>query len=100
MGLADVSFKPQLKLPYFTGEPRCLTVRGSLQDEKSSDRNPAPYPESFRSSSHDKFHRLGSVMVQRPRTKLHKKRSTQRCPKCGTIVMMRVRCKVCHKKLR
>lgn len=39
-------------------------------------------------------------MVQRPRTKLHKSRSTARCPKCNKIVRMAARCKTCHKKLK
>lgn len=40
------------------------------------------------------------IMVYRPRTKFKIARKTKRCPKCGKIVRMLVRCKVCHKKLR
>ena len=39
-------------------------------------------------------------MVFRPRTKLKIARKLKRCPKCGKLVHMLVRCKVCHKKLR
>jgi len=39
-------------------------------------------------------------MVYRPRTKLVKQRKTARCPKCGTLIGVRVRCKVCHKLLK
>lgn len=39
-------------------------------------------------------------MVYRPRTKLKIARKTRRCEKCGKLVGFRVRCKVCHKKLR
>jgi len=37
-------------------------------------------------------------MSFRPRTKLVKARKSKRCPKCGTLVRRRVRCKVCHLK--
>jgi hypothetical protein len=39
-------------------------------------------------------------MVLRPRTQHVKNVKQKRCPKCGTLVHRRVRCKVCHKKLK
>lgn len=39
-------------------------------------------------------------MVYRPRTKLVIAKKLKRCPKCGTLVNRRVRCKVCHKRLK
>lgn len=39
-------------------------------------------------------------MVFRPRTKHVIAKKLKRCPKCGVLVNRRVRCKVCHKKLK
>ena len=39
-------------------------------------------------------------MVLRPRTQYIKALKQKRCPKCGVLVNRRVRCKVCHKKLK
>lgn len=39
-------------------------------------------------------------MVLRPRTAHVKNKKAKRCPKCGTLVNRRVRCKVCHKQLK
>jgi hypothetical protein len=39
-------------------------------------------------------------MVYRPRTPYVKALKKKRCPKCGTLVNRRVRCKVCHKLLK
>jgi predicted RNA-binding Zn-ribbon protein involved in translation (DUF1610 family) len=39
-------------------------------------------------------------MVLRPRTKFVKSIKSKRCPKCGTLVNRRKRCKVCHRKLK
>lgn len=41
-----------------------------------------------------------SIMVLRPRTQYVKALKQKRCPKCGVLVNRRVRCKVCHKKLK
>jgi hypothetical protein len=40
------------------------------------------------------------IMVFRPRTPYVKALKQKRCPKCGTLVNRRVRCKVCHKRLK
>lgn len=58
------------------------------------------YTARFPQDSSGSLGKVSRIMVHRPRTKLKLARKAARCPKCGKLCGMRVRCKTCHKKLR
>lgn len=77
-------------------EPRRPQIVGHVLAAGKAGRYTFPFP--LRTA---RGHRKAmDIMVHRPRTKLKLARKAARCPKCGVLVGMRVRCKTCHKKLQ